>query len=57
MIGEKTKGAFAKVLEECRVASGQRFDLKDLLNVPMQRVLKYPLLFKVRLLSSGPYLF
>lgn len=27
-------------------SSGQRFALKDLLNVPMQRVLKYPLLLK-----------
>eukprot|EP00047_Mylnosiga_fluctuans_P003769 m.230841 g.230841 ORF g.230841 m.230841 type:complete len:803 (+) comp12124_c0_seq1:82-2490(+) len=38
--------ASQKLLEQARVESGQRFGLKDLLNVPMQRVLKYPLLLK-----------
>ncbi len=42
------KPASQKLLEQARVESGQRFGLKDLLNVPMQRVLKYPLLLKVR---------
>jgi hypothetical protein len=36
-----------KVLEEAKVLSQQRFGLKDLLNVPMQRILKYPLLLRV----------
>lgn len=40
------KPAVEKVLEQARVASQQRFGLKDLLNVPMQRILKYPLLLK-----------
>lgn len=40
------KPAVDKVLEQARVASQQRFGLKDLLNVPMQRILKYPLLLK-----------
>eukprot|EP00045_Choanoeca_perplexa_P000671 m.15423 g.15423 ORF g.15423 m.15423 type:complete len:783 (+) comp10462_c0_seq1:26-2374(+) len=40
------KAATNKLLEEARAASKQRFGLKDLLNVPMQRILKYPLLLK-----------
>eukprot|EP00053_Salpingoeca_punica_P017049 m.162985 g.162985 ORF g.162985 m.162985 type:complete len:812 (+) comp17104_c0_seq1:358-2793(+) len=38
--------AAAKLLDQARANSGQRFPLKDLLNVPMQRILKYPLLLK-----------
>eukprot|EP00729_Bicosta_minor_P001740 gene1740-6643_t len=38
--------ATAKILEDAKWWSGQRFNLKDLINVPMQRVLKYPLLLK-----------
>eukprot|EP00040_Diaphanoeca_grandis_P019004 m.100075 g.100075 ORF g.100075 m.100075 type:complete len:776 (-) comp27218_c0_seq1:153-2480(-) len=41
-----TEPKFAKILDEAREKSSQRFPLKDLLNVPMQRVLKYPLLIK-----------
>eukprot|EP00040_Diaphanoeca_grandis_P021369 m.113851 g.113851 ORF g.113851 m.113851 type:complete len:782 (-) comp28302_c0_seq1:91-2436(-) len=44
---------FAKILDTAKQASGQRFHLKDLLNVPMQRVLKYPLLIK-ELINSTP---
>jgi hypothetical protein len=33
-------------MEAAKKASKQRFPLKDLLNVPMQRILKYPLLLK-----------
>lgn len=47
------KTASAKVLEQARKDSGQRFPLKDLLNVPMQRILKYPLLLK-ELLKHTP---
>jgi len=47
------KGSFAKALEKARGESGQRFHLKDLLNVPMQRVLKYPLLMK-ELINATP---
>lgn len=42
-----------KILEAAKQNSGQRFNLKDLLNVPMQRVLKYPLLLK-ELIKSTP---
>lgn len=38
--------AAKKLLEQAKAESGQRFPLQDLLNVPMQRVLKYPLLLK-----------
>jgi len=41
-----TDPKLARILEEAREKSSQRFPLKDLLNVPMQRVLKYPLLIK-----------
>ena len=47
------KGSFMKALEKARTESGQRFHLKDLLNVPMQRVLKYPLLMK-ELIKATP---
>ena len=43
---KSAKSAGAKALDEARANSGQRFALKDLLNVPMQRILKYPLLLK-----------
>ena len=36
-----------QVLQGCQERSQQRFPLKDLLNVPIQRFLKYPLLIKV----------
>jgi len=44
--------AGAKILEDLKAASGQRFNLKDLMNVPMQRVLKYPLLLKELIKST-----
>jgi len=44
---------FGKILDQAKLTSGQRFHLKDLLNVPMQRVLKYPLLIK-ELFNSTP---
>ena len=47
------KGSFMKALEKARTESGQRFHLIDLLNVPMQRVLKYPLLMK-ELIKATP---
>jgi hypothetical protein len=34
------------ILDECRVESGQRFELSDMLKVPFQRILKYPLLLR-----------
>ena len=43
-----SKPATLKILDQAKAASGQRFPLKDLLNVPMQRILKYPLLLKAR---------
>jgi hypothetical protein len=46
-IGEKPAGA--KLLQQAVSESKQRFHLKDLMNVPMQRILKYPLLMKVML--------
>ena len=42
-----SKPATLKILDQAKASSGQRFPLKDLLNVPMQRILKYPLLLKV----------
>jgi guanine nucleotide exchange factor VAV len=48
----KNKTASAAI-EAAKAASGQRFNLKDLLNVPMQRVLKYPLLLK-ELIKATP---
>lgn len=36
-----------QIIGEAKQESKQRFGLKDLLNVPMQRILKYPLLLKV----------
>lgn len=43
-LGEKE--ASAKLMEQALRDSKQKFPLKDLLNVPMQRILKYPLLLK-----------
>ena len=37
-----------KVMQETLSKSSQRFPLSDLLSVPMQRILKYPLLIMVR---------
>ena len=37
----------ATAYEQAKEQSGQKFGLKDLMHVPMQRVLKYPLLLKV----------
>lgn len=34
------------MLEKCRQSSGQVFSLRELLNVPLQRILKYPLLLR-----------
>jgi len=42
----ESKPAGAKVLDQAKRESKQRFNLRDLLNVPMQRILKYPLLLK-----------
>jgi len=47
------KAPIAKILDQAKKESGQRFPLKDLLNVPMQRVLKYPLLIK-ELIKATP---
>jgi len=47
----KNKSATA-LLDRLKSDSGQRFNLKDLLNVPMQRVLKYPLLLKELIKST-----
>eukprot|EP00043_Microstomoeca_roanoka_P009973 m.95012 g.95012 ORF g.95012 m.95012 type:complete len:787 (+) comp14747_c2_seq1:104-2464(+) len=41
-----TKPHAARLMDEAKRESKQRFGLKDLLNVPMQRILKYPLLLK-----------
>ena len=35
-----------RIFEECKAASGRGFPFRVLLNVPMQRVLKYPLLLR-----------
>jgi len=48
---EKNKSA-STFLEKCKAESGQRFSLKDLMNVPLQRVLKYPLLLKELIKST-----
>lgn len=40
------KKEIAAELKQLQTRSGQRFALKDLLSVPMQRMLKYPLLLK-----------
>eukprot|EP00056_Hartaetosiga_gracilis_P004588 m.76390 g.76390 ORF g.76390 m.76390 type:complete len:651 (+) comp11879_c0_seq1:936-2888(+) len=45
-LNELSGKSAAKILDEAKRESKQRFALKDLLNVPMQRVLKYPLLIK-----------
>ncbi|EGD78927.1 hypothetical protein PTSG_11799 [Salpingoeca rosetta] len=42
----ENKQAATKLIAEAKRQSRQRFGLKDLLNVPMQRILKYPLLIK-----------
>eukprot|EP00117_Sycon_ciliatum_P005366 scpid8862/ scgid3441/ Guanine nucleotide exchange factor VAV2 len=43
----------AKTLDNCKKASKQRFNLKELLSVPMQRVLKYPLLLRELIKQGG----
>ncbi|XP_065198095.1 proto-oncogene vav-like [Sycon ciliatum] len=43
----------AKTLDACKKASKQRFNLKELLSVPMQRVLKYPLLLRELIKQGG----
>lgn len=45
--------ATAKFLQDCRSASGQRFYLKDLIQVPKQRVLIYPQLLRA-LIDATP---
>ncbi|XP_065192897.1 protein vav-like [Sycon ciliatum] len=40
------KPATNQMLEHCKKSSKQKFYLKELLSVPMQRVLKYPLLLR-----------
>lgn len=46
--------AAAKLLDQAVKESSQRFALKDLLNVPMQRILKYPLLLKELIKYTAP---
>jgi len=42
------KFVFFRAMQECQnEANGGKFRLRDLLSVPMQRVLKYPLLLRV----------
>ena len=43
----ENRGKTAKALQLCQQSSEQKFPLSDLLLVPIQRVLKYPLLMKV----------
>ena len=50
----QTHGKTKEALKLCEQSSGQRFPLSDLLHVPIQRVLKYPLLMKVKLASTAP---
>ena len=47
------KAPIAKILDQAKKESGQRFPLMDLLHVPMGRVLKYPLLIK-ELIKATP---
>ena len=49
----QSHGKTARALQLCQQSSGQRFPLSDLLHVPIQRVLKYPLLMKVKLASTA----
>lgn len=42
----QTRGETARQLQLCQSRSNQRFPLNDLLSVPIQRFLKYPLLIK-----------
>ena len=42
-----------KLMEICQESSKQKFPLKDLLTMPIQRVLKYPLLLK-ELIKHSP---
>ena len=50
----KTDQSFAEEISRCEVnANGGRFHLRDLLAVPMQRVLKYHLLLK-QLMTNTP---
>lgn len=43
----------SKIMQSCQSASKQKFPLKDLLTMPIQRVLKYPLLLK-ELIKNSP---
>lgn len=43
-----TRSETCRLLQGCQERSQQRFPLSDLLSVPIQRFLKYPLLTKVR---------
>ncbi|EDQ92702.1 uncharacterized protein MONBRDRAFT_31066 [Monosiga brevicollis MX1] len=49
----RKKAPFQAALQAAQKASGQIFPLEDLLRVPMQRILKYPLMIK-ELLKSTP---
>lgn len=52
-----TKSETCRLIQSCQERSHQRFPLSDLLSVPIQRFLKYPLLMKVHLhyLFVRPY--
>ncbi len=43
----QNRGDMTRTLQQCQDRSQQRFPLSDLLSVPIQRFLKYPLLVKV----------
>ena len=43
----QSRGDTSRLLHVCQQRSQQRFPLSDLLSVPIQRFLKYPLLIKV----------
>lgn len=45
-----TRSDTCRLLQGCQERSHQRFPLSDLLSVPIQRFLKYPLLMKVRII-------
>jgi hypothetical protein len=53
----QAKPVTAKIIDGAKASSGQRFALKDLLNVPMQRILKYHFYlssFACKLISLSP---
>lgn len=52
LISLNKRKATRQILEDAKAASGQRFNLKDLMNVPMQRVLKYHYVLKELIKST-----